>query len=171
MMPTTKVWASPGGITPMELNSGQLLTSKIVHEGERELIDELGPGDVPDQGPQQQPQGLEGDGPGPGDAPDHGLQQQQGLEGEEICCEISRNERMPSLEVWASPGGITPMELRVAQIITSRSLHEREMQQLEQGKGDAPVPGEDQGQTFRILANPFGDPTATRRPHASWAST
>jgi hypothetical protein len=126
-MPTPKVWASPGGITPMGLNSGQLLTFDIVHEGERGMRDEPGPGDGPDKGPQQQPQGLEGDGPGPGDEPDHGLQQQQGLEGEEISCEISRNERMPSLEVWASPGGITPMELRVGQIITSRSLHERDM--------------------------------------------
>jgi hypothetical protein len=80
-----------------------------------------GPGDEPDQGPQQQPQGLEGDGQGPGVEPDHGLQQQQGLEGEEISCEISRNEMMPTPEVWASPGWITPMELRVGQIVTPRS--------------------------------------------------
>ena len=63
-MPTPKVWASPGGITPMGLNIGQLLTYKIMHEGESVLGDEPGPEDEPDQGQQHQHQGLEGDGQG-----------------------------------------------------------------------------------------------------------
>ena len=69
--------------------------------------------DEPGQGPQQHPQGLEGDGQGPGGEPDPEDHQQKGLEGEEISCEISMNERMPTPKVWASPGGTSPRTIKV----------------------------------------------------------
>ena len=49
---------------------------------------------------------------------DHQEEQEEGLAGGETSCEISMQYRMPTPNVWASPGGIAPIEFNNGHITT-----------------------------------------------------
>jgi hypothetical protein len=52
-------------------------------------------------------------------------EQDGGLAGGEISCDISMQDRMPTSNVWASSGGITPLELNNGHILTPYSFMEK----------------------------------------------
>ena len=141
-MPNPIVWASPGGIAPLEPINSPI----IMHDcfGEQKGAETgVEPGDEPRDEPGEESihhqqghgdhQNHQRDPAGHHDQEeDHmGLHHHQGDPGDpdeqeagEVSCAISMKERMPSSIVWAARGGIAPKERECASRLITTNFHE-----------------------------------------------
>ena len=112
----------------MELNNGQLVTLKFIYGGEVELREEIGQQDAPGPEAALEEEDAQVDHhhhhERPGEwEPDERLEPDRGADN--VSCAISKQSRLPTPKVWASPGGSCP---RTLNIITPTNLDNVEEQ-------------------------------------------